>query len=106
VAQVGAPVTPYAAPRNALDNESSTIATTNTFQAVFPSNLNRQGCTIQNNGTNSMWVFFGATASATKGTSVVLAAGQAAYCGSGLLTYQGVVAITGTMGDAFYAAGQ
>lgn len=87
----------------ALTNSSSTITVTNTFQAVFVSNANRLGCTIQNTGTNAMYVFFGATADATTATSVKLVAGQSAYCGSEGLTYTGAVAITGTSTETFYA---
>lgn len=86
-------------------NVGSTITVTNTFQSVFGSSTGRVFCTIQNNGANTMWVFFGAVASATKGTSVVLAAGQAVYCGVNGVTLSDQVSITGTSGDAFYAAG-
>jgi hypothetical protein len=64
-------------------NSSVTIAAGNTFQQVLPSNFGtstqRQALTIQNNNTNtdSCWVFLGATASATKATSILLAVGQA-----------------------------
>lgn len=90
------------------NNASSTITVTNTFQSIWVAdvaiNTGRTGCTIQNNGTNTMWVFFGPIANATKGTSVVLAAGQPAYCNSGLVILKDQVSITGTSGDAFYAA--
>lgn len=98
----GQAVQAYPVPR-ALTNSSSTITVTNTFQALFVSNANRLGCTIQNTGTNSMYVFFGATADATTATSVKLVAGQSAYCGSQGLTYTGAVAITGTATETFYA---
>jgi hypothetical protein len=53
-----------------------------------------------------MYVYFGAIASATKDTSVVLSAGQAVNCTVGGITLQDQVSITGTMGDTFYAAQQ
>lgn len=90
-------------------NASGTIAVTNTFQSIWVANTNtrgRAGCTVQNNGTNSMWVYFGPIASATKGASVVLTVGQSTNCNVGGITLQDQVSITGTSGEAFYAAQQ
>src|SRR5690349_7848737 len=62
-------------------NASVTIATGNTFQSILSSvQVNtqaRQSITIQNNNTNNdnCWLYIGATASATKGTSILLAPG-------------------------------
>lgn len=89
-------------------NSSSTITVTNTFQSIFVANVNRVSCTIQNNSaSNSMWVFFGPVANATKGASVVLAAAQSCGCNppNGVVL-QDQVSITGTSGDAFFAAQQ
>lgn len=90
-------------------NDSGTIAATNTFQSIWTASTNnrgRAGCTVQNNGTNAMYVFFGPIASATIGKSVKLAAGLAVNCvGSGIVL-QDQVSITGTSGDAFFAAQQ
>jgi hypothetical protein len=64
-------------------NSSVTITTGNTFQPVLPSVLGtstqRQSLTVQNNNTttDSCWLFLGATASATKATSIILLQGQA-----------------------------
>jgi len=64
-------------------NSSVTITTGNTFQQALASTLGtttqRQSLTIQNNNTSTdnCWVFFGATASATKATSALLQPGQA-----------------------------
>ncbi len=88
-------------------NLSSTIAVTSTFQSIQVSTAGRKGCVVQNNGTHNMNVFFGAIGSATAGSSVVLATGQAVSCavgGLGVLTDQ--VSITGTSGEAFFAAVQ
>lgn len=92
---------------------SGTIAVSNTFQKVF-SSVNttasessplRKGCTIQNNGSNNMWVEEGATAgTAAKANSVVLTPGSAYSCSAGGTVLQGEVDITGTSADAFYAA--
>lgn len=60
-------------------NSSATITAGNTFQTVLAAKANRQSLTIQNNNTttDNCWVFLGATASATKGTSILLQPGQA-----------------------------
>jgi hypothetical protein len=98
------------------DNQSSTIAVTNTFQQVFASsiasvsatsssgNTGRNSCTIQNNGSNAMYVFFGATADATTAKSVKLAAGQAVTCDNNGSVIKTAVQITGTATDVYYAA--
>lgn len=100
------PIQTYPAIRPNIDNQSSTIAVTNTFQLVWAANSNRIDCLIQNNGTNSMWVFPGGIAAATKGKSVVLTAGQAFYCTFNGVDYTGPVSITGTSTDAYYATGK
>lgn len=60
-------------------NSSAVIATGNTFQTILTavtSNNQRRSLTIQNNNaTDSCWLFIGA-GSATKGTSMLLLAGQ------------------------------
>ena len=91
------------------DNASSTITVTDTFQYIWildTTTTGRTACTIQNNGTNTMWVFFGPIANATKGKSVVLSAGRVVKCNSGNVILKDQVSITGTSGDAFYAARQ
>ncbi len=105
LAQIGQPVQSYPLPR-VVTNVSSTIVMTSTFQSLFSANANRLNCTVQNTGTNSMYVFFGAAADAATGTSVKLAAGQSLNCISGGVTYQGAVAITGTATETFYAVYQ
>ncbi len=93
--------------RLVTNNISSTIASTNVFQSVQAAAVGRSGCTIQNQSTaNSMWVFFGPIASATKATSIILDSthGLTVSCAvpfEGVLTDQ--VSITGTSGDAFSA---
>lgn len=91
-------------------NASSTIAVTNTFQQVWAADTNTRGrssCTVQNNSaSNAMYVFFGAIASATTSNSVKLAAGQAVTCSVNGVILKDQVSITGTSGDAFYAAQQ
>jgi len=101
------PVQTLPAPRNADPSASSTVTVTNTFQQIWAATPLRTGCTIQNNSAaNTMWVFFvpPAGTAATKGTSVVLSAGQALNCAVFGVTLGNAVQITGTSGDAFYAA--
>lgn len=88
------------------NNNSSTISLSNVFQSIWAANSNRTACTIQNNGTHNMWVFFGAIANATENNSVVLQAGQYLNCNSGNVILQDQVSITGTSTDAFFAAQQ
>lgn len=57
-------------------NSSAVIVTGNTFQTILAAKTNRQSVTIQNNNaSDACWVFVGG-GSATKGTSIALAAGQ------------------------------
>jgi hypothetical protein len=107
------PVYTIAAPRNSV-NASGTIAVTNTFQQVFAAaNVTpggspaRLGCLVQNNGTHTMYVFFGPIASATLTNSVQLAAGGSVSCSalSGVVAAD-QVSITGTSGDTYFAAQQ
>lgn len=98
-------------------NASGTIAVTGVFQKVFSGAANslapsvgspgtRHGCTVENNGTHSMYVTEAlGIAASTATNSAVVAAGSAYYCtnvGGTVLT--GEIDITGTSGDAFYAA--
>lgn len=90
-------------------NSSSTVAVTNTFQSIFAAptgNQKRAACTVQNTGTNSMYVFFGAIADATTAKSIKLAAGNAVTCNNSGVTLQEQVSITGTATETFYAAQQ
>jgi len=102
---------PYVVETN---NASSTITVTNTFQQVWLTSSNtrgRAGCTLQNKGSNAMYVYFanaGETISnATIAKSVMLPSqGSNTSCNNGGLVLKGSVFITGTSGDAFYAAQQ
>lgn len=91
---------------------SSSVAVTNTFQSLQVATLGggpyRLGCLIQNKGANSMWVFFGPIASATKNLSYILVTGappiSCATLTGGVLQDQ--VSVTGTAGDLFAATFQ
>lgn len=89
-------------------NASSTIVATGVFQQVFAATTQprfRNGCTIQNNGANPMYVTEGiGIAGSTTGNSAVIAAGGIFYCNVGEIALQGEIDITGTIGEAFYAA--
>ena len=88
---------------------ATTISVTNTFQSIQAAQAvsgaaPRRGCTIQNNGTHVMYVFFGPIASATTSNTFQVAAGQSINCGAfpGIVL-QDQISITGTSGDAFVA---
>lgn len=92
-------------------NASSTITSTGVFQVLFaatPVDVNRaprRGCTIQNNGSHTMYVTEGlGTTDSTTALAVQLAAGQVYYCQQGGVVLSGEIDITGTADDAFYAA--
>lgn len=87
-------------------NASTTVASTNVFQSLWAANANRGSCTIENNSSDTIWVFFGPIASATKATSVQLAAGQSVNCDSAHVVSTDQVSITGTSGDTFFAQQQ
>lgn len=65
----------------------------------------RKACTVQNNGTHTMWISEGTTALlATQAKSAQIGPGQAYYCNNSGVVLTGEIDITGTSGDAFYAA--
>jgi len=85
-------------------NLSGTITTTSTFQTIQAVNNGRLGCTIQNNGTHTMYVYFGPPANATTAASAQLLAGLSLNCWiTPGYVLKDTVSITGTSGDAFYA---
>lgn len=85
-------------------NGSSTITVTDTFQSIWSAQPSRHGCTIQNNGAATMYVYAGAIAGATKDKSVQLATGQSYACGNaGGTVLSDQISITGTSTQKFYA---
>ena len=84
-------------------NASSTIIGTNSFQPVFAQNGGRGGCTIQNNGSATMYVFFGPLANATLTNSIQVPATFSLYCNLGPVVLGDQVSITGTATQAYYA---
>ena len=90
---------------------SGTIATGGTFQSIMAADANRTGCIIQNTSTHVMYVYFGATASATTSNSFqVAASGGTMYCGAGgnsaIALTDNVAITTSTTSDAFVFAFQ
>jgi hypothetical protein len=95
-------------------NASGTIGTGGgTFQLVFAAGSTnqgqgpfpRRGCTIQNNGTHTMWISEGlGVATATEAKSFQLAAGAVYDCSVNGSVLIGEIDITGTASDPFYAA--
>lgn len=109
IAQAQTSVITIPKPVTAVDNESSSVVTTNTFQQIFPAstaNVGRVACVVQNTGTNPMYVYFGATADATIAKSVKLVAGQACTCDVNNIVIKTAVQITGTTTETYYAAQQ
>lgn len=94
---------------------TGTIAVTSTFQQVLPYNRGRIGGYLQNNGTNTMFVFLNGknsttgacTANATTAGSIELAPPGVSTSGDNVnFAYAGIhvadqVCITGTSGDSF-----
>lgn len=85
-------------------NASGTIGVTNTFQSLWTQNSVRVGCTVQNNDSNAMWVYFGPIANATKANSVLLDPGQVLNCSNSGVSATDQVSITGTSTGAFFAS--
>lgn len=87
-------------------NGSAIIATGNTFQSVLAAvtNVNkRKSLTIQNNNaTDSCWIFVGATASATKGTSILLLPGGAYTRYYPYIPSDNIAATCATSSDTLY----
>ena len=87
---------------------NSTISVTNTFQAALAVQTGgRHGCLIQNTGTHTQYVYFGAIASATTSNAFQLSPGQTIACASvyGVVA-QDAVNITGTAGDGYVVTSQ
>lgn len=97
--------TPATAPTLQL---GGTVTTGGTFQTVLPANSSRSGCTVQNTGTHTGYVYwFSGTPSLTN--SLQIPAGGAFYCANsgGFPIKTAIQYTTGTTGDPFvYAENQ
>lgn len=104
-ATTGQPVVTQPGPSSSAGgNASSTIASTGVFQQIWAA-ARRNGCTVQNNGSHVMDVTEGLSVAASLVTlAVVLQPGQTYLCAADGSVLVGQVNITGTAGDAFYAA--
>ena len=92
LAGVFAPIAPQ-------DN-SGTIASTGVYQTLWNNDPNRNGCTIQNNGSNTMSVRVG-------GVSIWKVPGSSTfYCHWQGTVISSKIEITGTAGDAYTASVQ
>lgn len=83
-----------------------TITTTNTFQQALASAA-RNSCLVQYLGSNTGFVFFGTTATASTPASFQLSKGQSISCSNpntSVLT--DAVQISGTSGDQFVVTAQ
>ena len=94
-------------PRDSGD-ASGTIASTSVYQTVFPRNVNRVGCTIQNQGTHLMTVRVnGITLYQLKAaTSSTTGDGGIFYCNNSMYTVISLIELTGTSSDAFAASSE
>ena len=106
----------WAAPLPVISGDASgTIAVTNTFQKVFSGANNtvapvtgtagaRHGCSIQNNGTHTMFITESVgVAGSTLTNSWQVAAGALFNCNFGAVVLTGEIDITGTTADAYVA---
>lgn len=84
-------------------NASSIIAVTNTFQSIWPSNLKRNDCILQNNGAASMYIYFGPIADAVTPDSYILAANGIFRCANSGIVVNDQISITGTISQEFFA---
>lgn len=102
----GFPAFAQAPQMRATVNGSVVITAGNTFQQVLAAltgNNRRNSITIQNNNaTDSCWVFVGATASATKGTSILLLAGASYTRYYPYIPSDNIAATCATTSDTLY----
>lgn len=86
---------------------ATTIAVTNTYQALLARDDGRKGCLFQNQGTHTMFIFpgtiaQGTTAGVNAGTGAMqVTAGGTFSCGLGNMLLTDQLVVTGTAGDGF-----
>lgn len=98
--------TPALAQTNAATTNSSAVITTgNTFQtvlaAVATGNIRRSITIVNNNATDSCWIYLG-SGTATKATSILLIAGGSYYRYWPLVPSDAVQATCATSNDTLY----
>lgn len=87
----------------------STVTTHLTFQSALASSSTRHGCLFVNTSADKMWVFFGATGSATTSNAIPLSAGQNISCGltgGGVATDNMAVTSNATDGATYVVVSQ
>jgi hypothetical protein len=76
-----------------------TITTHAVFQQVAPSALTRHGCYYQNTSSDTEYVYFGSTASATTAGSAKLSPGSAITCAAGPTVASDAIQVTSAATD-------
>jgi hypothetical protein len=83
---------------------SGTITLGGTFQQWLPQNANRTGCYLQNTSTHTLFVFLGATATASLTNTIQVAPGGAFSCaspGGTIVVTDAIQITTSTTSDPF-----
>lgn len=106
VAGIAVPALGQTMTQRTTTTASGTIAVTNTFQTALALQSTRNNCTLQNQGTHTMYVHFGVLADATLAKAFQLAAGQAITCSNPGVVLTDAVNVTGTSGDAYVVTSQ
>lgn len=88
---------------------SGTVLVTNSFQQIFAgqnptAGQRRLGCTVQNTGSSTLYVYFGLLTAATTVASFQVAPSQAIYCQAGVGVIQDAVSVSGTAGNSYVGA--
>lgn len=78
---------------------SGTVTLTDSFQTIKTADDQRRGCLFQNKGTNTLFVFYGALASATKDGSFEVLTKLYFSTNVGGVNNSDTISITGTTGD-------
>ena len=91
-----------AAQTAATTTMATAAPTAATFSALLASSASRKACLIQNTGSTTGYIYFGATGSATTGNSFTLAAGQSISCTNNNVTLTDNVAGTCASGTCAF----
>ena len=102
-----APVVATQGIRSTSTESGGSITLGGTFQSILASNTARLGCTVQNTGTAVLYVFFGATGSATTANAFQVAAGGSIACqNGGVVLTDNVAATTAASGGTYVVNSQ
>jgi hypothetical protein len=75
-------------------NTSGTVGNTASFQLILNQNTQRRGCEFQNQGTATMYVYFGNTANTA--TAIKVTSGNQLLCGTNDIVMQDPIYLQGT----------